>query len=125
MAVHPSTSLRYAQDERSITHADFVAAYRAGSIRVDIDRAAAARYMSARLLLPVVMLPVLGLGVALALVGWVWSGLAIIAAGTIAPAVIKRSAPHFILTQALGDGDFYRDAVANGVLTVSPASVEC
>ena len=108
-----------------MTHAEFVAAYRAGSIRVDIDRADAARYVSARLLLPFVMLPVLGLGTALALIGWLWTGLAIIAVGTIAPIVIKRSAPHFVLTQALHDGDFYRDAVANGVLTVSPSSAEC
>jgi hypothetical protein len=48
-----------------VTHDEFAEAYRAGSIRVEIDRAAAARYMSGRLLLPLVMLPILGIGVAL------------------------------------------------------------
>ena len=83
-----------------------------------IDRAGAARYVSARLLLPFVMLPVLGLGVALALVGWIWTGLAIVAVGTIAPIVIKRSAPHFVITQALQDSAFYDDVVASEVLQI-------
>ena len=101
-----------------MTHAEFVAAYRSGAIRVNIDRAAAGRYVSARLLLPLVMLPVLGLGVALALTGWVWTGFAVIAAGTLTPIVIKRSAPHFVITHALGDAKFYDDAAASGLLQI-------
>jgi hypothetical protein len=97
-------------------HDAFVAAYRAGAIRVDIDRAAAARFLSARLLLPFMMLPVLGIGVALALIGWVWTGLILIAVGTLAPILIKRSAPHFVMTQALEDPKFYDDAAASGLL---------
>jgi hypothetical protein len=101
-----------------VTHAEFVEAYRAGAIRVHIDRAAAARYLSARLLLPLVMLPILGIGVALALVGWIWTGLAIVAGGTIAPIIIKRSAPHFVITQALQDSASYDDVVASGLLQI-------
>jgi hypothetical protein len=95
-----------------------VKAYHAGAIRVDVDRAAAARYVSARLLLPLVMLPILGAGVALALTGWIWTGLAIIAAATIAPMIIKRSAPHFVITQALQDGEFYGDVIASELLQI-------
>ena len=102
-------------------HVDFVAAYHAGSIRVNIDRAAAARYVSGRLLLPLVMLPVLGLGTALALSGIVWIGLATIAIGTLAPIIIKRSAPHFVMTQALQDAKFYEDVRASGLLVVTQA----
>jgi hypothetical protein len=101
-----------------MTHAGFVHAYRAGDIRVSIDRAAAARYLSARLLLPFFMLPVLGMGVALALLGWVWTGLGIILIATLAPMLIKRSAPHFIITQALQDATFYEDVRANGLLEI-------
>ena len=86
---------------------------------MNIDPAAAARYMSTRLWLPLVRLPVLGVGVALALSGWLWSGFALIALGTIAPIVIRRSAPHFVLTQALEDERFYEDAVRSGVLDVT------
>lgn len=102
-----------------MTHAEFVAAYRAGAIRVDIDRAAAARFLSARLLLPLVRLPVLGIGVALALMGWIWAGLVVIAAGTVAPMLIRRSAPHFVITQALEDAAFYDAAVAANVIEAS------
>jgi hypothetical protein len=103
-----------------MTHEEFVNGYRSGALRVNIDRAQAARFISARLLLPFVMLPVLGVGVALALVGWIWAGLIVIAAGTIAPILIKRSAPHFIITQALQDVRFYDDAAACGLLKCDP-----
>jgi len=101
-----------------LTHADFVTAYRAGAIRVDIDRAAASRYLSARLLLPLVMLPVLGVGVALALTGWLWIGFGLIAAATLVPIAIKRSAPHFVMTHALEDPKFYDDVIASGLLQI-------
>ena len=99
-----------------MTHAQFVAAYRSGALRVDIDRVQAARFVSARLLLPFVKLPVLGIGVALALVGWVWTGLIVIALGIVVPMLIKRSAPHFVMTQSLEDPRFYEDAAASGLL---------
>jgi hypothetical protein len=105
-----------------VSHAEFVAAYRAGAIRVEIDPAAAARFVSARLLLPLVMLPVLGVGVALALSGWIWTGLAVIGVGTIAPILIKRSAPHFVITHALEDAKFYDDAAARGLLQIISTS---
>lgn len=101
-----------------MTHAEFLDAYRNASIRVDIDRKAAARYMSARLLLPLIMLPALGVGTALALTGSVWIGLGIIAAATVVPIVIKRTAPHFVMTQALEDEKFYAEVVSAGILDI-------
>jgi hypothetical protein len=97
-------------------HAEFVTAYRRGTIRVHVDKTAAARFMSARLLLPLVMLPVLGLGTALALAYSAWVGLTIIGVGTLAPLLIKRSAPHFVLTQALEDPAFYDEVTKSGLL---------
>ncbi len=102
-------------------HREFVAAYERGTVRVVVDPAAAARFMSGRLLLPFFALPVIGGGIALVLMGWVWSGLAVIAAGMLGPRLIKRSAPHFVLTQALADPAFYADVVRAGVLTVAPS----
>ena len=99
-------------------HAEFVSAYRRGVIQVHVDKTAAARFMSARLLLPLVMLPVLGLGTALALAWSAWVGLAIIGAGTLAPILIKRSAPHFVLTQALEDPAFFEDVSKSGLLEI-------
>jgi hypothetical protein len=60
-----------------MTHEEFVAGYQQGRLRVHIDREAAARFVSGRAMLPLVMLPILGLGVALALVGYVIAGVGI------------------------------------------------
>ena len=102
-----------------MTHAEFVVAYARGEIKVEVDPRGAARHLSARLLLPFVMMPVLGIGVALALVGWIFSGFAIIALGIIAPQLIKRSAPHFLLTQALDSAAVYEEVTRSGVLRIT------
>lgn len=101
-----------------MTHAQFVAAYARGEIRVEIDPKGAARHLSARLLLPFVMMPVVGIGVAAALIGWFFLGLAIIALGIVVPQLIKRSAPHFLLTQALEDAAVYEDVTQSGLLRI-------
>jgi hypothetical protein len=102
-----------------VTHAEFTAACARGEVRVDIEPKAAARHLSARLLLPFVAMPVLGIGVALALVGWIVTGLAIIAAGIVAPLLIKRSAPRFLLQQALHDPAAYDELTRAGILRVT------
>jgi hypothetical protein len=105
-----------------MTHAEFVAAYQSGEIKVEIDPKAAERFLSARLQLPFIALPVLGMGVALALIGWIYTGLAIIAVGFIAPRLIKRGAPRFILTQALHDAALYDDVTKSGVMRLTPVA---
>lgn len=103
-----------------MTHGEFRQAYAAGRIRVEIDPVQAARYLSARLLLPLVAMPVLGAGVALALVGWIWTGIGLIAAGIIVPRLIKRSAHRFVLVQALEDERVYGEIARLGILRVFP-----
>jgi hypothetical protein len=99
-----------------MTHSEFVAAYQRGEVKVEIEPKAAARFLSARLLLPLIALPVLGMGVALALIGWIYTGLAIIAIGFVAPRLIKHNAPRFILAQALQDASFYGEVTHSGLL---------
>ncbi|MGE5523199.1 MAG: hypothetical protein ACM3SS_05740 [Rhodospirillaceae bacterium] len=107
-----------------MTHAEFRDAYANGRVRLEIDPAVAARFVSARLLLPLATLPVVGIGVGLALVGWVVTGLMIMTLGILLPRLIKRSAPHFIVTQALSDERFYNDAVKDGVLRVTGGEIQ-
>ena len=90
-----------------MTHAEFLAAYQRGELRVEMDAKAAARFLSAQLLLPLVAMPVLGLGIALALIGWIYTGLAVIALGFVVPRVIKRGAPSFLLQRAMEDPATY------------------
>lgn len=107
-----------------LKHAEFVAAYRAGRVTVEFDPRQAARLLSARLLLPLMMLPVLGIGVALALTGWLWSGLAVIALGIIVPRLIKQSAPHFLLTQALEDEAVFDDLMRSAALRINDSNAD-
>lgn len=102
-----------------MTHTEFRSGYVSGAIKIEIDPNAAARYLSARLLLPFVMLPVVGVGIALALTGWIWTGLAVLAIGIVAPRLIKRSAPHFVLTHALEDERVYEEATRTNLLRVT------
>jgi hypothetical protein len=105
-----------------MTHPEFVAAYTEGRIKVEVDPKGASRFVSARLLLPLVALPVLGAGVALALIGWIWTGLAVIAAGIMVPQLIKRGAAHFVFRQALDDPALYDEVTRSGVLRITLTS---
>ena len=99
-----------------MTHAEFVAAYREGRLQVQVDKSAAARMVSARLLLPFVLLPVMGLGVALALVGHFIVGALIFLAALALRFGVRRTAPGFVLQRALEDERFYSEALASGLL---------
>ena len=105
-----------------MTHEEFVAAYQAGRIRVTVDREAASRFVSGRAMLPLVLLPVLGLGVALALVGYIITGLLIFLAAIALRFVVRRSSDGFLLWRALRDEEFYRQVRAAQVLSVEECS---
>ena len=86
---------------------------------MEIDPHGAGRFLSARLLLPFVALPVLGSGVALALIGWIYSGLAVIALGVIVPRLIKRHAARFLLQDALQDERVYGELTRQNIMRVT------
>ena len=68
-------------------------------------------------MLPFVLLPVMGLGVALAIVGhWIVGGLVFLAALGLRYAV-RRSAGGFVLQRALADERFYAEALAAGLIS--------
>lgn len=104
-----------------MTHEEFVATYREGRLRVRIDREAAARFVSGRAMLPLVLLPILGLGVALALVGYVWAGVSVFLLALLIRFLVKRSSEGFLLWRALRDAEFYQQVLTAGVLSVEHA----
>jgi len=99
-----------------MTHAEFVAAYRDGRLRARVERDAARRFVSARVLLPVVLLPVLGLSVAIALLGHYIAGGALFVVALAARYLVRATAEGFVLQRALHDERFYRDALEARVL---------
>ena len=64
------------------------------------------------------MLPVLGIGVGLALTGRIWTGLTVIALGIIVPRLIKRGAPHFLIQQVLTDEKLYQELLSADIMRV-------
>jgi hypothetical protein len=105
-----------------MTHQEFVAAYTRGEVKVEMDPAGAARFLSARLLLPFIAMPVAGIGIGLVLIGWIYTGLAVIALAYLVPRLIKRSASHFVFQQALTDSKVYYAATRADVLRIIPAA---
>jgi hypothetical protein len=101
-----------------MTHDEFVRAWREGKVAIEIDSAAAAAFLSARLLLPFVAVAVIGAGIALVLVGWMWTGLVVGAVGIVVPRLIKRGAREFLLSQLATDADLYAAGVAAGVVGI-------
>ena len=105
-----------------MTHAQFVAAYQAGRIRVSVDRVAAARFVAGRAMLPLVLLPVMGLGVALALVGYIITGTLVFLGALLLRFLVRRSSDGFLLWRALQDARFYEQVRAAQVLTIEECS---
>ena len=100
----------------TLSHSEFVAAYTSGRLRVDIDPKAAAKFISVRMLLPWILLPLFGLAVACALNG-AWILCAIFFLGALALRTLSRAtAPGYVLHRALQDAVFYREVTALGLL---------
>ena len=100
-----------------MTHEEFVAAYRAGKLAVQVDAKAAALLVSRQMMLPLVLLPALGLGVALALTGYLIMGMVIFGAALAVRFLVRRSSAGFVLRRSLEDPAFYQRVTAAGVLT--------
>ena len=101
-----------------MSHEQFVAAYASGTLRVRVDRARAAKLVSARLMLPFVLLPLLGLAVAFALTGRLFAGIALFLLVLAFRYAVRASSQGFVLSRALQNPAFYQEALAAGILQV-------
>jgi predicted membrane-bound spermidine synthase len=102
-----------------MSHEEFVRGFGEGRLQARVDRKAAAREMSGRLLLPFVLLPLLGLGVALALVGHVFTGIAVFAAALGLRLLVHASSRGFVLSRSLQDAAFYEEMRRKGILLLA------
>lgn len=101
-----------------IAHAEFASGLPAGRFRVVVNPKLARRYVAQRLLLMVVVLPVIGVGIALVLTGQTWAGAALVAGGVLLNRVVTWQAPKLLLMMALRDPKVYEFATQNGILEV-------
>ncbi|MEY4001048.1 MAG: hypothetical protein RI968_166 [Pseudomonadota bacterium] len=99
-----------------MTHSEFVAAYKAGSLQAYVPPERAASFLTTRMWLPLIRLPILGSGLALALIGWYIVGLLVFLFGMFLPRMVKKNAVAILMYQALQDEESYHDFLAAGVL---------
>lgn len=104
-----------------IPHEEFRAGLPAGRFRVIVDPKLARRYVAQRLLLIVVVMPIIGVGLALVLTGRTWPGALLVAAGVLLNRVVMWQAPKILLHMATRDPAVYEFATHNGVMEVRRA----
>ena len=102
----------------NVSHEEFRAGLPAGRFRVIVNPALAPKYVQHRLWIKMLLLPVLGIGVALGISGYIWAGLALVLVGILAPRIIRKRAPELLLHLATRDKDIYREAIDYEILEV-------
>lgn len=101
-----------------VAHEDFRAGLPAGRFRVVVNPKLARRFVAQRLLLLVVVMPLVGVGIALALMGQTWLGAGLVAAGVLLNRVVMWQAPRLLLQMALRDPAVYEFVTHNGLMEV-------
>ena len=100
----------------TLNHAEFVAAYTSGRLQVNIPPKEAAIFLSQRMLLPWILLPIFGIAVATALVGHWIIGALIFGFALGLRWLSRKTAPGYLLQRALGDAAFYEEVKRLGLL---------
>lgn|SRR5690554_6734552 len=99
-------------------HHEFVEAYKDGTLNAFVSQKVAADYLSRRLWLPLIRLPMVGGAVALALIGWLITGIILFVLAFAVPHLIKKNSVAIVMYQALHDAETYYDMREAGVLEV-------
>ena len=104
-----------------VAHEEFRAGLPAGRFRVVVNPKLARRYVAQRLLLLVIVMPVIGAGIALAMLGAIWGGAAVVALGIALNRVVMWQAPKILLHLALRDPKVYAFATEHALMEVRRA----
>ena len=104
-----------------VPYETFRTGLRAGRFRIIMNPERAQKYVKHRLFVVGISLPLLGIGTALALSGYVWAGLPLVVVGALLHRVIKAHATKILLHLALHDARIYREAIDFEILEVRNA----
>lgn len=102
----------------NVSHAAFKSGLPAGRFKVIVNPERAQKYVKHRLFVIGFALPLLGIGAALALSGFFWAGLPMVALGLLLPRIIKAQAAKILLHLALQDEKTYDEAREYEILEV-------
>jgi hypothetical protein len=100
---------------------EFRAGLPAGRFRVVVNPKLARRYVAQRLMLMVIVTPVIGAGLALALTGTTWAGALLVFLGVGLNRVVMWQAPKILLYMAAHDAKVYEHATQQAVMEVRRA----
>ena len=106
----------------NLSHEEFRQGLPLGRYRVIVNPTLAPKYVQHRLWIKMLILPVLGIGVALGISGYVWAGLPLILVGALLHRVVKAHATKILLHLALSDPKVYREAIDYEILEVRHAA---
>jgi hypothetical protein len=104
-----------------VPYTEFRAGLPVGRFRVIVNPERAQKYVKHRLFVIGIALPLLGIGTALALSGYVWVGLPMVVLGALLPRVVKAHAPKILLHLAQQDAKTYQEAIDFEILEVRNA----
>ncbi len=102
----------------AFTHAAFCAGLPAGRFTLIVNPEKAQKYISRRLSIVNLVLPVIGLGTGLSWFGYSWAGLPLIVLAILLPRMVKAHAPKILLHLALREARTYRDALEFEIMEV-------
>jgi hypothetical protein len=115
---HISAESSTATEAIYVPFTEFRAGLPVGRFRVIVNPERAQKYVKHRLFVVGIALPLLGIGAALALSGYVWAGLPMVAIGALLPRVVKAHAPKILLHLAQQDAKTYQEAIDFEILEV-------
>ncbi len=101
-----------------VPHAEFRAGVPTGRFHLIVNPERAQKYVKHRLFVMGIALPLLGIGAALALSGYLWAGLPMVVTGFLLPRVVKAHAPKILLHLAMTDEKTYFEAMEYEILEV-------
>jgi len=93
-----------------------------GRFRVIVNPELAAPFVASRTFATPLAIAVIGPGIVLALLGQVWIGALLVAAGILLRRMVKRQAPRILLHLASHVSSIYEHATAHGVMEVRRAA---
>jgi hypothetical protein len=104
-----------------IPHQEFKTSLPRGRFRVIVNPERAQKYIKHKLMVIAIMPPIIGIGAALAISGFVVAGAPLVLFGIMLPRVIKKQAPKILLYLAQNDAKTYQEAIEFEILEVRMA----
>ena len=104
-----------------VAHEEFRTGLPSGRFRIVVNPKLARRFVAQRLMLMVVLLPVIGVGIALVLNGETLPGALLVFAGVALNRIVMWQAPKILLQMALRNPSVYENVTQQGVMEVRRA----